>query len=89
MTLPNPIYHQISFATIQLLSVVRLVHIIRTQTPPQSEARSTVYRLLGTGVASFAGAFGVWNLDNVFCETWRAAREKISPFGFLLEGHGQ
>jgi dihydroceramidase len=45
--------------------------------------------MLFRGVALFGIAFLIWNLDNLFCDTWRSLRVQIAPFGFMLEGHGQ
>lgn len=45
--------------------------------------------MLFRGVALFGIAFIIWNLDNLFCDTWRSLRVQIAPFGFMLEGHGQ
>jgi dihydroceramidase len=88
---PNPIYHQVAFGSLQLLSVSRIIYLIKYRLPPSSEhpAKKVIGDMIIRGVALFGIAFIIWNLDNLFCDTWRSLRVQVAPFGFMLEGHGQ
>ena len=88
---PNPMYHQIAFGSIQLFAIARIIYLIKYRLPPSSQhpAKKTISNLIIRGVALFVAAFVVWNLDNIFCDMWRDLREKVAPFGFLIEGHGK
>lgn len=84
-------YHQIAFGSIQLFSIARIIYLVKYRLPPSSQhpAKKTVTDLMIRGIALFVAAFVVWNLDNAFCDLWRGVREKVAPFGFLVEGHGE
>lgn len=86
---PNPIYHQVAFGSLQLVSVSRIIYLIKYRLPPSSEhpAKKVIGDMLFRGVALFGIAFLIWNLDNLFCDTWRSLRVQVAPFGFMLEGH--
>lgn len=85
--LPNPIYHEVAFAFILLTSVGRLVYLIH-RIPAKHPGRQKITRTMLWGIVTFAGAFVLWNIDNIYCEQLRQGREYLGPFGFLLEGHG-
>lgn len=90
ISLPNPVYHQVAFATIMLLSIARAAFLLR-QLP--QERRSKLARTLTIGVLVFVSGFGIWNLDNYFCTRLRATREWLGDHGLgvlghLTEGHG-
>lgn len=74
-----------------LLSTIRLLIIVNRRLPPSSvhPAKGQIIKCFSTGLAIFIAAFGVWNLDNIFCDLWRDLRSKMGPFGFLLQGHGE
>jgi dihydroceramidase len=85
--MPNPIYHQLAFALIQLAGGARCIYLYKNRLPPTDKhpARRDIYYLTTVGAAIFATGFAIWNVDNIFCNTLRQWREAISPFGFLLE----
>jgi dihydroceramidase len=49
----------------------------------------TMWFMVIYGLSMFIGGFGIWNLDNQFCDTLRSWRRTVGlPWGLLLEGHG-
>jgi dihydroceramidase len=45
--------------------------------------------MIAYGIVTFLGAFGIWQLDNIFCSDIRRWRQEMGlPWGILLEGHG-
>lgn len=91
----NPVYHQLTFAAIQILSTVRVTNLILSL-PPSSvhPARGIVFRLFYTGLAIFAAGFAIWNVDNIFCNQLKAMKEVLLAQGgivaksaWALEGH--
>lgn len=87
VALPNPIYHQIAFASILLSGVIRCVYLFRIRLPKASEhpARGEIKRLLYIGATIFLSGFALWNVDNIFCNQLRVGRQAMGPLGFLLE----
>ena len=72
------------------ITAVRTVHLLRdpeiAKRVPE-HVKSTVARLFGTGAATFAFGFFIWNLDNVFCETITRWKHAVGwPAAFVLEG---
>jgi len=48
-----------------------------------------MWLMIGLGLATFLGGFGIWTLDNAYCSTIRTWRRNMGlPWGILLEGHG-
>ncbi|RAL64641.1 hypothetical protein DID88_001674 [Monilinia fructigena] len=48
-----------------------------------------MWRMNYIGLSYVAIAFGIWNLDNIYCGTIRRWRREVGlPWGILLEGHG-
>jgi dihydroceramidase len=86
----NPVYHQIAFASIMLVSIYRTNYLIGLLQPSKGIdqcVKSTIVKLYWAGTATFLLGFLIWNLDNVFCQnltTWKVAIGW--PFAFLLEG---
>ena len=53
------------------------------------EILKTMWTMIPLGLGVFLGAFGIWTLDNIYCQTLREWRHEIGlPWGILLEGHG-
>jgi dihydroceramidase len=47
------------------------------------------WSMIAYGLTTFLGAFGIWQLDNIFCSDIRRWRQDMGlPWGILLEGHG-
>ena len=74
---PNPILHQVCFGLILHLSIYRMIILFKTapSTIPAADLRAAKHYIL-TGSLFFALAFGMWNVDNVWCNTWTAVRAK-------------
>jgi len=85
----NPLFHQVVFALLMLISSIRTLHVLRVSgpnIPPQ--VRSTIVKLFWTGTGIFLWGFFVWNLDNIFCDTLTSWKFAVGwPAAFLLEGH--
>lgn len=85
LSYPNPIFHQVSYGAIQLYITYRL-QSLRARLPPNSKLSQDCTRLLNSGMALTVLAFGMWNVDNVFCEDITSAREG-TWWGVLTQGH--
>ncbi|ODN95880.1 dihydroceramidase [Cryptococcus wingfieldii CBS 7118] len=85
--LPNPVYHQVAFASILITSTLRTLVLILKRLPEGHPARAIIGKLMGWGVGIFAAGFAIWNIDNIFCEQFRDIRAAIEPFDFLVQGH--
>ncbi|KAJ7459104.1 ceramidase [Mycena galericulata] len=87
----NPVYHQIVFGALVFSVTGRIVYLLTRSDAGKripADKRHAIKKLVGLGVAQFAFAFMLWNLDNIFCDT--LTRWKVSlgwPLAFLLEGH--
>lgn len=86
----NPIYHQLVFASIMIITTVRGSWLLR-----QSKAsvrlgpgvKKTISDLYLYGALTFVLGFAIWNLDNVFCDALSRWRASIGwPAAFILEG---
>ena len=85
--LPNPIYHQIAFAFILLSSTGRLLFL--THKLPASSQKHKLINTFLAGIATFAGGFAIWNIDNIFCDQLRTIRDFLGPIlGMVAQGHG-
>ncbi|KAK2807621.1 hypothetical protein FQN51_000058 [Onygenales sp. PD_10] len=48
-----------------------------------------MWKLVSCGIGAIAVGFLIWNLDTIFCGSFRRWRRQIGlPWGILLEGHG-
>ncbi|SPO29698.1 related to YPC1 - Alkaline ceramidase [Ustilago trichophora] len=91
----NPIFHQVAYASIQIVSTLRVIHLLRNPTsdlnttPLGRKRKSEIQQLYLFGAIIFLLGFAIWNLDNIFCYHLRQVREKVGyPCAVLLEGHG-
>lgn len=86
----NPIYHQVVFATTILITVGRIVYILKWSEAGEripTEIKHSIAKLFGTGALLFAFGFLIWNLDNIFCDFLIEKKLLIGwPSAFLLEG---
>ena len=49
----------------------------------------TMWIMIGIGLTTFLGGFGLWGLDIVYCSQLRGWRRELGlPWGIVLEGHG-
>ncbi|KAJ1304974.1 hypothetical protein OPQ81_000017 [Rhizoctonia solani] len=72
---PNPVLHQVCFGVIQLTSTYRTILLFKTAPPsvPAADLKTAKHYIL-TGSLLFILAFGIWNVDNVWCDTWTSVR---------------
>ena len=90
MVYRNPVYHQIVFASLIVITTLRVTYILQLSDASQripAKAKKTIIRFFSTGSALFALGFFIWNLDNIFCHTLTTWKVSIGwPVAFLLEG---
>ncbi|WWC95973.1 hypothetical protein V866_002840 [Kwoniella sp. B9012] len=84
--LPNPVYHQIAFALILITTTTRTAYLA-FKLPPNHPSKVKIGKTMAWGVVTFAVGFGIWNIDNIFCNQLRVIRDAIGPLGVLVEGH--
>jgi len=91
MVYRNPVYHQIVFASLIIITALRVTYILQLSDASQripAKAKKTITRFFSTGSALFALGFLIWNVDNIFCHTLTTWKVSIGwPAAFLLEGH--
>lgn len=90
MVYRNPLYHQIVFASIVVITALRITYILQLSDAAQripAKAKKTITHFFSTGAALFALGFLIWNVDNTFCHTLTTLKVNIGwPIAFLLEG---
>ncbi|QRV92879.1 alkaline ceramidase [Ceratobasidium sp. AG-Ba] len=87
---PNPVLHQVCFATIQLTSTYRTILLFKTapKTIPQTDIKAAKHYIL-SGSLLFILAFAIWNVDNIWCDAWTQLRGyfwSMSGYGGALGG---
>jgi len=84
---PNPVFHQVAYASIQTCTIFRTIYLIR-QLPIDSVKRSQILKTFRIGCLTFAGGFAIWNVDNLFCDPITSLKMRHGqPWAGLLEGH--
>lgn len=90
MVYRNPVYHQIVFASLIVITTLRVTYLLNLSDASQripAKAKKTITRFFSTGSVMFALGFLIWNVDNTFCHTLTAWKVSIGwPIAFLLEG---
>jgi len=93
---PNPVFHQVCFASMELVSVGRGIAMMKQvpeDTPERRRKKKECSRNFIRGVCTFALGFGIWNLDNLLCDGLTALRisQRAGVMGELLgmmtQGH--
>jgi dihydroceramidase len=84
------VYHQILFALLALTIAFRTIYLVKYSRHSRripDEVKSTIARVFITGFATFVFGFGIWNIDNIFCDHLTRWKVFIGwPTAFLLEG---
>ncbi|POW12467.1 hypothetical protein PSTT_04450 [Puccinia striiformis] len=65
---PNPVFHQIAYATIQLVATFRSAYTVRNApegTYREQKNRADAIRYLMIGSVTFTTGFLIWNIDNL------------------------
>jgi dihydroceramidase len=80
--------HQIVFASMMITSAVRTSRLITTTVKDRALKRQM--RVVGSwALALFLLGYGLWNIDNQFCDNLRSIRRAIGlPWAWALELHG-
>jgi dihydroceramidase len=80
--------HQIVFASMMITSAVRTSRLITTTVKDRALKRQM--RVVGSwALGLFLLAYGLWNVDNQFCDSLRSVRHMIGvPWAWVLELHG-
>ena len=90
MVYRNPVYHQIVFASLVVITTLRVTYLLQlSDAAPRipAKAKRAIIRFFSIGAAMFVLGFLIWNLDNVFCHTLMTWKVSIGwPIAFLLEG---
>ncbi|KAJ1305235.1 hypothetical protein OPQ81_000264 [Rhizoctonia solani] len=73
---PYPIIHQLCFAGIMLSIGYRLVGLMRSPKHNPDAISDAKYYIV-TGSLMFILAFGIWNIDNTFCDFWTMVRTRL------------
>jgi dihydroceramidase len=82
---PNPLFHQFSYGVLQVYITYKL-QILRRKLPPDSKLNRDCTTLLNSGVVLALLAFGIWNVDNVWCDDITRMREN-RWWSVLTQGH--
>jgi len=87
----NPVYHQVVFALLMFGLVSRTAFLLNWSNASlriSERTKKSISRTYSTGSLSFAFAFLIWNLDNIYCDTITKWKIVIGwPAAFALEGH--
>ncbi|QRV78430.1 alkaline ceramidase [Ceratobasidium sp. AG-Ba] len=73
---PYPVIHQVCFAAIMLTITYRLVLLLK-ESAGSPEATYDAKHYIVTGALMFIMAFGIWNIDNMFCDVWTTLRNQF------------
>ncbi|KAM4047642.1 alkaline ceramidase 3 [Anomaloglossus baeobatrachus] len=77
----EPVFHQVMYGVLVGFLVLRSVYIVTWVYP---WLRGLAYTSLGL----FLIGFLLWNVDNIFCDTWRDVRQKMPPvLGAVTQFH--
>jgi len=82
---PNPVFHQVCFASMELVSVGRgmaMMKEVPEDTPERRRKKKECSSNFIRGVLTFALGFAIWNLDNLLCDGLTSLR--ISQRGGVL-----
>src|ERR1700737_4668056 len=84
MYLQDPIFHQVAYAFLTGLVVLRSIYLLQFGVK-HSSARKDMWWTIAIGVGSFVTGFMLWIIDNECCDILRSIRHQIGmPGAFLL-----
>jgi len=88
---PNPVFHQITYGSMQVLSAIQVVRLFKRlpkSTPEQARKREECRQHYYKGAVTFLLAFAIWNVDNLCCDHLTAFRSQHGKLvGALTQGH--
>jgi dihydroceramidase len=84
------VYHQCVFATIMVAMPLREAYLLfwfeASKTIPDKK-KTIIIELLRSGALMFLFGFIIWNLDNIFCDSWTRVKRGVGwPIAFFMEG---
>ncbi|XP_072035038.1 alkaline ceramidase 3-like [Amphiura filiformis] len=80
LTIQDPIFHQVCYGILVVSIIGRGIYCMRSM----GHSRY----LFIYSVTSIIGAFGIWNIDNIFCSQIRSWRDSLPfPLSVLTQGH--
>ncbi|KAF3086337.1 hypothetical protein TWF569_000763 [Orbilia oligospora] len=87
--LKNPLFHQNAFALIMITLLSHSMYMMETHTRGKNPAATNLmWKMVIWGICVFLAGFGVWNLDNIYCQQLRRWRREVGmPWGFVSELH--
>ncbi|KAF3917063.1 hypothetical protein ABW20_dc0100270 [Dactylellina cionopaga] len=87
--LKNPLFHQNAFAIIMITLLLRSMWMMETRIRQKdSVVTNQMWKMVLWGTCVFLAGFGVWNLDNIYCQQLRGWRRTVGmPWGFVSELH--
>jgi dihydroceramidase len=66
-----------------------LVWFEASKTIPDKK-KATIINVLRTGSFMFLFGFAIWNLDNIFCDSWTRVKLAVGwPVAFFMEGKSE
>ncbi|EGG11053.1 uncharacterized protein MELLADRAFT_70933 [Melampsora larici-populina 98AG31] len=88
---PNPTFHHTSFAVLILSTNAKVAYWIRTlptNTAIERRHKQDIKRCEFTGFWVFLFSFGIWNIDNLFCDQLTRWKKGLGfPNSIILELH--
>jgi dihydroceramidase len=84
MHIKDPTFHQVAYALLTALVLLRSMYLLHTRLD-SAEARKNLWWTIGIGLTTFLTGFGLWTIDNEFCDVLRSLRRQIGfPWAFML-----
>jgi dihydroceramidase len=78
------VYHQVAFGLIMITSVIRALWLV-LRLPTNNQYK--IFRTFACGFIIFVSGFGLWNIDNYYCQYLRDAREWLTDHNLGYLGH--
>jgi dihydroceramidase len=94
----DPVFHQVAYALMTCWIVYTGIYDMQYRLRPALEKRNPadyqrimkqMWQCAFAGQGLFLFGFFIWNMDNIYCHSLKAARNHILlPWAIVLEGHG-
>jgi len=80
----DPTFHQVAYAVLTALVLLRSIYLMHTHIDDRDAKRNMYWTIL-IGVGTFLTGFGLWIIDNEFCDSLRYVRGIVGfPWAFFL-----
>jgi dihydroceramidase len=84
MHLKDPTFHQVAYALLTALVLLRSMYLLHTRVE-NAKAKKNMWWTIVIGVTTFLSGFGLWIIDNEFCDALRFVRQQVGfPWAFFL-----